>query len=588
LSIYSFALLSDQSIPKNSFNKSLLNENNNLFSNDEKIKCDATINHDFADDSVIVIMSAEVTFKFEEYSNNYFENANIGDLRKLTNETSKIVEDQLLSEDKSDSSMSLSNAADVSIIKEENFRDILSLKLKNPSKENVLETIKSLETRSDVIYAGPNYIHESAATTPNDPYYINGSQWAINHIGLPSIWDLYKGSNTVKVGIIDTGIDGTHSDLDDRTNNNLHKDFRGAVTTNVSTPTDTDSHGTHVAGIIGAETNNSLGVAGTNWNVSLISLLISESGSWYSDNAILAVDYATSNNISILNYSGRVRNRQNVINYNDPAFELAISNFPGLFVAAAGNTNRTGNNNDLSPQYPANYSLTLDNVISVGAINSSNQRANFSHYGENSVNIYAPGVDIYSTVPGNSYASYDGTSMAAPFVSGVAALMKSKNPTLTGSQMRLLLQDSANTISISTPHGNQSVKSLNAYNAITSTPTPHYHSFTNPPYVWMSLTRHTSHCDCGARSLQGHAVSSSWNGIGTTTCLICGGRASMGFVQFGIMPRGSLGIIFGNNLSYFGNGSYVLPNGLVVLVDEDIEAYINGTLCITECKTHTH
>jgi hypothetical protein len=62
----------------------------------------------------------------------------------------------------------------------------------------------------------------------------------------------------------------------------------------------------------------------------------------------------------------------------------------------------------------------------------------------------------------------------------------------------------------------------------------------------------------------------------------------MGFVQFGIMPRGSLGIIFGNNLSYFGNGSYVLPNGLVVLVDEDIEAYINGTLCITECKTHTH
>ncbi len=188
LSIYSFALLSVQNIPNNSFDKSFLKEkNNHLFSKDEKIKCDATINDDFADDSVIVIMSKEVTFKFEEYSNNYFEITNITDLRKLTNETSKIVENQLLSKDKSEISMSLSNDTDLSTIEEENFRDILSLKLKNPSKENVLETIKSLETRSDVIYAGPNYIHESAATTPNDPYYISGDQWGINHIGLPSI-----------------------------------------------------------------------------------------------------------------------------------------------------------------------------------------------------------------------------------------------------------------------------------------------------------------------------------------------------------------------------------------------------------------
>jgi len=115
LSIYSFALLSVQNIPNNSFDKSFLKEkNNHLFSKDEKIKCDATINDDFADDSVIVIMSKEVTFKFEEYSNNYFEITNITDLRKLTNETSKIVENQLLSKDKSEISMSLSNDTDLS------------------------------------------------------------------------------------------------------------------------------------------------------------------------------------------------------------------------------------------------------------------------------------------------------------------------------------------------------------------------------------------------------------------------------------------------------------------------------------------
>lgn len=199
----------------------------------------------------------------------------------------------------------------------------------------------------------------------------------------------------VRVGVIDTGIHGNHQDLVNRLNNNLHRDFRNATTVNVPTPFDTDEHGTHVAGIIGAETNvaPARGMAGAAWNSSLVCLIISENGAWFVDNAILAVDHATANNIQILNYSGRVRNRNNVVNINDPVFEQAIRVYPGLFVTAAGNTGTTGNNNDTNPQFPANYARTSNNVISVGATNNADQRANFSHYGVNTVSIYAPGVN---------------------------------------------------------------------------------------------------------------------------------------------------------------------------------------------------
>jgi serine protease len=199
---------------------------------------------------------------------------------------------------------------------------------KESTKENVLNSIRILEKRNDIQYVGPNFIHEIAVNHPVPVPTYYSEQWAINHIQLPDAWNVTTGSNKVKVGVIDTGIDGTHPDLVDRITNELHMDFRGATSVSLLIPVDNDpaylggGHGSHVAGIIGANRNyGTPGIIGVCWNVELVSLRIAENGAWFVDNAILAVNYGTSKKLDILNYSGRVRNRAGVINVNDPAFE---------------------------------------------------------------------------------------------------------------------------------------------------------------------------------------------------------------------------------------------------------------------------
>ena len=183
---------------------------------------------------------------------------------------------------------------------------------------------------------------------------------------------------------------------------------------------DGDSHGTHVAGTIGAEGNNSTGVVGVNWDVKIMPLKI------FSDTGLSAGDAAV-----IQAIADAITNGADVINASygsgphppgtspSPAIVSAINSAP-LFVAAAGNT---ATNNDINPFFPA--SINLDNIISVAATDYNDNLAGFSNFGANSVDLTAPGVDIYSTVLGNSYGYKNGTSMAAPHVSGAAALMMS-------------------------------------------------------------------------------------------------------------------------------------------------------------------
>lgn len=451
---------------------------------EEKIYSNATIDDDFDENSMLVILSEQATLSFKKYTKDDFPEFNCYEVVDLTWQTAELVKKQLAVEKTGNWGEIQAWKDNAMLVNVQSFRRILSLRINESSradalegrsslesrnnKESVLRAVRSIEGRSDIIYAGPNFIHESART-PNDPEYTNGNQWAINHIGLPNAWDITTGSADVRVGIIDTGIDGNHEDLRNRVNNNLHRDFRNATTVNLPTPFDTGNHGTHVAGIIGAEANNNpnpLGITGANWNVNLVCLIISENGSWFVDNAILAVDHATANNIQILNYSGRVRDRNNVININDPVFEQSIRDYPGLFVAAAGNS---GTNNDTNPQFPANYARTLNNVISVGATDDDDQRANFSQYGVNTVSIYAPGVGIRSTVPGTgTYQNMNGTSMASPFVAGVAALIRSIQPNITAAQLRDSILNNADAITIDTPIGNQNVLRLNAFKAVSS------------------------------------------------------------------------------------------------------------------------
>jgi len=202
-----------------------------------------------------------------------------------------------------------------------------------------------------------------------------------------------------------------------------------------------DDHGTHVSGTIGAEGGNGVGVVGVNWNVTLISgKFLGPFGGSTSD-AVEAVDYMT---------DLKVRHGLNIVATNNSwgggGFSQTLLDAISagaaediLFVAAAGNG---GYNNDTSPSYPASYNTTAgagyDGVIAVAAINNTGAKASFSQFGAQSVDLGAPGVGIWSTVP-NGYSSYDGTSMATPHVTGAVALLASRYPNASGLQIKTQL-----------------------------------------------------------------------------------------------------------------------------------------------------
>ena len=211
-----------------------------------------------------------------------------------------------------------------------------------------------------------------------------------------------------------------------------------------------DDHGTHVAGTIGAVGGNKMGVAGVNWNVTLITAKFLGSGGGTTANAIKAVDYIT---------DLKTRHGLNIVATNNSwggggyssglydAIERA-NKADILFVAAAGNggSDGVGDDIDATPFYPASYGNA--NVISVAAITSSGAKAGFSNYGADSVDLGAPGSGIWSTLPGkkrnpSAYGSYSGTSMATPHVTGAAALYAATHPTATAAQIKSAILGSA-------------------------------------------------------------------------------------------------------------------------------------------------
>jgi subtilisin family serine protease len=288
------------------------------------------------------------------------------------------------------------------------------------------------------------------ASVPDDSQYAD--QWAPADINLPAAWNITTGSQNVVVAVIDSGVDYTDPDLAANiwTNPNAGLDgFTGDVhgynfVSDTGNPMDDNGHGTHVAGIIGAVGNNGAGVAGVNWNVTIMPLkFLDANGDGYTSDAIRAINYAIMERTEF-GVNVRVINASWSSSVNDPGLTAAIQaagNAGILFVAAAGNS---GTNNDVTPQYPANAGLA--NVVSVAASNSSDQLASFSDYGANTVNIAAPGVDIYSTLPGGKFGYLSGTSMATPEVAGVAALAWAADPSATVAQVRNALLQGADQI----------------------------------------------------------------------------------------------------------------------------------------------
>ena len=328
-----------------------------------------------------------------------------------------------------------------------------------------MEAVGRLSKNPEVEYAEPNWIYTLDAGETNDTYI--GNLWGMTgtYGSQASVaWgNGHTGSSDVFVGIIDEGYMYTHPDLaanagttneiagnkkDDDNNGYVDDVYGWDFDGNNNTVFDglDDDHGTHVAGTIGAVGNNALGVAGVNWHVKLLSAKFLGKRGGTTANAVKAVDYFTDLKKKGLNLVA-TNNSWGGGGYSQALFDaIDRANTAGvLFIAAAGND---GADIDASASYPAAYSNS--NIISVAAITSTGGLASFSNYGATQVDIGAPGNGIYSTVPARSgrsvasgYASYSGTSMATPHVTGAAALYKSTHTSATAADIKAAILGTA-------------------------------------------------------------------------------------------------------------------------------------------------
>lgn len=352
--------------------------------------------------------------------------------------------------------------------------------LDNAEAEKVAEYYRQMSDL--VVYAEPNFKIElenpmvspapkvphsrQDAVQPNDPYF--GEQWALNNVGQDGgkekadlsalkAWLKTTGSSKVVVAVLDTGVDYTHPDLvanmwfrpdnvpqykdDELGTINDQRGFNAAD--NLSDPMDDNGHGTHCAGIIGAEGNNEEGITGINWKVEMMPLKFLGRGGYGSvKDAIEAINYAIDRKHNGVNV--RVISASWGSNIYSKALEDAIraAGEAGiLFVAAAGNAST---DNDRRPHYPSNYDLP--NVISVAALDRNDNLASFSNYGSKTVHVAAPGREILSTWLNEDYREASGTSMATPFVSGTAALILASEPNLSVEKLRERLLKSVDKI----------------------------------------------------------------------------------------------------------------------------------------------
>ena len=322
-----------------------------------------------------------------------------------------------------------------------------------PAGQSVAQALTAYNAAPGVLYAEPDYRVHVNDVVPNDPRF--GELWGMRNTGqtggtpgadihAPAAWALQTGSRQVLVAVIDTGVDYTHPDLMNNawTNpgeipgNGIDDDGNGYVDdvhgydfiNRDGDPMDDNGHGTHCSGTIGAEGNNSLGVAGVCWQVRIMGVKFLDSlGSGSTADAISCVQYATLMHARVLNNSwGGGSFSQALKDAIDAAGAAGI-----VFVAAAGNN---GTDNDTTPQYPASY--TSSNILAVINTDANDLRASSSCYGLTSVDLGAPGTSILSCAPGGGYQLMSGTSMATPHVTGACALLLAANPLLTVAGIR--------------------------------------------------------------------------------------------------------------------------------------------------------
>jgi hypothetical protein len=329
------------------------------------------------------------------------------------------------------------------------------------------EAIDLYKNNPDVEYAEPNYRRDPLDIYPNEPAF--QELWSLHNTGqmngtpdadidAPEAWQITTGSSDVIVAVIDTGVDYDHEDLsnniwtnDAELNGSLGVDDDGNgyvddiygfdAYSDDSDPMDGDNHGSHCAGIIGAEGNNAIGITGVAWSVRIMALrFMNVDGGWTSD-AVDCLEYAImmkedfGHNVRVVNASfGGAEYSQAEYDAIQAAGDADI-----LFVAAAGNDSQ---NNDIHAHYPSGYDLP--NIMAVAATDRRDQLLYFdaplfngSNWGAATVDLAAPGQAIFSCKRANGYGYMSGTSMASPHVSGLAALILAANPAYSWDQVNL-------------------------------------------------------------------------------------------------------------------------------------------------------
>lgn len=337
----------------------------------------------------------------------------------------------------------------------ERFADLGWQRLKLPKGMLVERALKRFSAVSGVEAVQPNFYYHLDAT-PNDPQFTAVGMYGLGKISAPQAWDLTVGSPAVVVANIDTGVRYTHEDLaanmwnnpGEMPGNGVDDDGNGFVDDyygydfffNDPDPMDENGHGTHTSGIIGAVGNNGVGIVGVNWNVRIMAVKIYNSTGRGTTSAML---------INAYNYVRMMKNRGVNIRVTNNSYSGcdeacgydratkdaldALGDAGILNVFAAGNG---GVNTDTAPEFPASY--TSPSIISVANSTSSDARNSRSNFGPVSVDLGAPGTGILSTLNGSdsSYGLLTGTSMAAPHVTGAAALLSSYNPSLSAASLK--------------------------------------------------------------------------------------------------------------------------------------------------------
>ncbi|OZI13539.1 peptidase S8 [Bacillaceae bacterium SAS-127] len=305
---------------------------------------------------------------------------------------------------------------------------------------------EALMQETEIASAEPNY-RMTSEYKPNDYYY--NRQWFHSKINAPSSWNRTRGSSQLTVAVIDGGVDMGHPEFKGR----LIKPYN-AVTNSTTFPP--DDHGTHVAGIIGAAMDGA-GTAGVAPGVKIMPINVFEGEYAESYDISRAIIYATDQGADVLNLSFGTYDYSSIVEY---AVNYAYKK-GAVVVAAAGNESTN------QPLYPASHS----SAISVSATNSKDKLAYFSNYGRY-INVSAPGEGILSTVIDDSYAYMDGTSMAAPVVSGEAALILSKNPFLTPNQVVKIIYSSTRDLGKKGWDPYYGIGRIDTYQALKMTPEP--------------------------------------------------------------------------------------------------------------------